>query len=78
MWKRNGSIHPLKIRMNANPDKKETRKSDVTGKTSLTRGKGGIVCMVQQPFPLSAENLLIPANLFQSSWSGLSDVLYTL
>ncbi len=78
MWRRKGSIHPLKIRMNANPGKKETRKSDMTGKTSLARGKGGIVCMVQRPFPMNAEDLLIPANLFQSSWSGLSDVLYIL
>ena len=59
----NGSIHPLEIKMSANPDRKETRKFDVIGKTSLTRGKGGIVCMVHRPFPMNAEDLLIPANL---------------
>ncbi|MBQ8082473.1 MAG: ATP-binding protein [Clostridia bacterium] len=59
----NGRIHPLEIKMSANPNKKETRKFDVIEKTTLTRGKGGIVCMAQKPFPVSAEDLLIPANL---------------
>ena len=59
----NGSIHPLEIKMSANPDKKKTRKFDVIEKTTLTRGKGGIVCMVQRPFPVSTDDLLIPANL---------------
>ena len=59
----NGKIHPLEIKMSANPDKKETRKFDVIEKTTLSRGKGGIVCMVQHPFPLNADDLLIPSNL---------------
>jgi predicted AAA+ superfamily ATPase len=59
----NGKIHPLEIKMSANPDKKETRKFDVIEKTTLSRGKGGIVCMVQHPFPLNADDLLIQSNL---------------
>ena len=45
----NGSIHPLEIKMSANPDKKETRKFDVIEKTTLTRGKGGIVRTEDMP-----------------------------
>ena len=59
----NGQIHPLEIKMSANPDKKEIRKFSVIDRTSLTRGQGGIVCMTTRPFPISAESLLIPANL---------------
>ena len=59
----NGQIHPLEIKMSANPDKKEIRKFSVIDRTSLTRGQGGIVCMTPRPFPISAESLLIPANL---------------
>ena len=59
----NGQIHPLEIKMSANPDKKEIRKFSVIDRTSLTRGQGGIVCMSTRPFPISTESLLIPANL---------------
>ena len=59
----NGQIHPLEIKMSANPDKKEIRKFSVIDRTSLTRGQGGIVCMTTRPFPISTESLLIPANL---------------
>ncbi len=59
----NGQIHPLEIKMSANPDKKEIRKFSVIDRTSLTRGQGGIVCMTPRPFPISTESLLIPANL---------------
>ena len=59
----NGRIHPLEIKMSANPDKKETRKFSVIERTTLTRGQGGIVCMTPRPFPISPEDLLVPANL---------------
>ena len=59
----NGAIHPLEIKKSANPEKKEIRKFNVIEKTSLKRGSGGIVCMFPSPFPIDANNSLIPSNL---------------
>jgi len=59
----NGKIHPLEIKMSANPEKKEIRKFSVIDKTSLIHGEGGIVCMYPEPFPINENNHLIPGNL---------------
>lgn len=59
----NGKIHPLEIKMSANPEKKETRKFSVIDKTSLIHGNGGIICMYPEPFPISEKDSLIPGNL---------------
>lgn len=59
----NGKIHPLEIKMSASPEKKETRKFSVIDKTSLIHGRGGIVCMYPEPFPVSESDSLIPGNL---------------
>ena len=59
----NGRIHPLEIKKSANPEKKEIRKFSVVEKTTLLRGYGGIVCMFPRPFPIDADNSLIPSNL---------------
>ena len=59
----NGRIHPLEIKKSANPEKKEIRKFSVIEKTSLARGSGGIICMLPGPFPIDADNNLIPGNL---------------
>ena len=59
----NGRIHPLEIKKSANPEKKEIRKFSVIEKTSLARGSGGIICMFPGPFPIDADNNLIPGNL---------------
>jgi uncharacterized protein len=59
----NGKIHPLEIKKSANPDKKEVKKFDVIEKTTLEKGKGGVICMFPQPFPIDRDNSLIPSNL---------------
>ena len=59
----NGKIHPLEIKMSANPDKKEVKKFNVISKTSLIRGEGGIICMYPEPFPINDKDLLIPGNI---------------
>ena len=59
----NGKIHPLEIKMSANPEKKEIRKFNVIDKTSLIHGEGGIICMYPEPFPIDETNSLIPGNL---------------
>ena len=59
----NGKIHPLEIKLSANPEKKEVRKFNVIDKTSLIHGEGGIICMYPEPFPINENNNLIPGNL---------------
>ena len=59
----NGKIHPLEIKKSASPEKKGIRKFSVIERTSLARGSGGIICMFPRPFPIDADNSLIPGNL---------------
>ena len=59
----NNLIHPLEIKKSASPDRREIKKYSVLDKASIARGKGGIVCMCDEPIPIDAENCFIPSNL---------------
>lgn len=59
----NNVIHPLEIKKSAAPDRREIKKYSIIDKTSLNRGKGGIVCMCQEPIPIDEDNCFIPSNL---------------
>ena len=59
----NGKIHPIEIKLSANPPKKEIKKFGVIDKTSLIRGEGGIICIYPSPFPIDGNNSIIPSNL---------------
>lgn len=56
-------IHPLEIKKSANPNRREVRKFTFLDKTSLKRGKGGIICMCEEPIPIDDMNCFIPSNL---------------
>ncbi len=58
-----GSIHPLEIKMSANPDKRNVCKFDVLDSNSVPRGNGGIICMSPKVIPLDKTNNLIPVTL---------------
>ena len=58
-----GSIHPLEIKMSANPDKRNVGKFDVLDSNSVPRGNGGIICMSPKVIPLDKTNSLIPVTL---------------
>ena len=59
----NDIIHPLEIKKSANPNNREVKKYEVLDKAQLNRGKGGIICMCEEPIPIDADNCLIPSNL---------------
>ena len=59
----NNVIHPLEIKKSASPDRREVKKYSVLDKASLNRGKGGIICMCEEPLPIDADNCFIPSNL---------------
>lgn len=59
----NNVIHPLEIKKSASPDRREVKKYSVLDKALLNRGKGGIICMCEEPLPIDADNCFIPSNL---------------
>ncbi len=59
----NGMLHPLEIKKATNPEKKAISSFQLLEKSSLKIGEGGIICMVEKPFPLDANNSLIPCNI---------------
>ena len=60
---KNNKIHPLEIKKSANPDRREVKKFDVLGKTTVETGAGGIICMCEEPIPIDSSNCFIPCNL---------------
>ncbi|MDI9469074.1 MAG: ATP-binding protein [Bacillota bacterium] len=58
-----GRIHPLEIKKSANPDRKSRKGIRAIEKSSLTLSHGGIICMHPKPFPIDANNYLIPSNI---------------
>ena len=59
----NGKVHPLEIKLSADPKKSEIKKYDILDKTTVRRADGGIICMFKKPFPIDRMNNLIPSNL---------------
>ena len=59
----NGTLHPLEIKKSSNPEKKAIGSFHLLEKSSLKIGEGGIICMAEKPFPLDAQNNLIPCNI---------------
>lgn len=58
-----GVLHPIEIKKAAAPDKRAVKAFGVLKKAERPVGPGGIVCMAEEPYPIDAENHLIPANL---------------
>ena len=56
-------IHPLEIKLSANPDKREVRKFSVLDANAIERGAGGIVCMSPSVMPIDKTDFLIPVNI---------------
>ena len=60
---RNQVIHPLEIKLSANPDVKEIRKFSILDTVHKERGAGGILCMCQEVVPVDTKDCYIPCNL---------------
>ena len=56
-------IHPLEIKLSASPDVREVKKYSVLDTNSLSRGKGGIVCMSPNVLPIDKNNCFIPVSV---------------
>ena len=58
-----GKIHPLEIKLSANPDKREIKKYALLDNNEIPRGEGGIICMNPSAIPIDALNNIIPVNI---------------
>ena len=58
-----GQLHPFEIKCAASPDSKAIRAFSLLAKSGKEIGSGGIICMAAKPFPINADNNLIPVNL---------------
>ena len=58
-----GMLYPFEIKRAASPDRKSIRTFSLLKKSGRPLGTGGIICMAEKPFPIDAENSLIPVNL---------------
>ena len=58
-----GQLHPFEIKCAASPDSKAIRAFSLLAKSGKEIGPGGIICMAAKPFPINADNNLIPVNL---------------
>ena len=58
-----GLLHPFEIKKAASPDRKIIKTFSLLEKSEKTIGSGGVICMSQKPFPIDAQNALIPVNL---------------
>lgn len=59
----NGVLHPIEIKKNSNPEKKAINSFAILEKSSSEVGSGGIVCMIEKPFPIDSKNNYIPCNI---------------
>ena len=58
-----GKIHPLEIKLSANPNKREVKKYVLLDNNELPRGEGGIICMNPTVLPIDTMDCLIPVNI---------------
>ena len=58
-----GQLPPFEIKRAASPDPKAIRAFSLLAKSGKEIGPGGIICMAAKPFPINADNNLIPVNL---------------
>ena len=58
-----GKIHPLEIKLSANPDKREIKKYALLDNNEIPRGEGGIICMNPSVIPVDALDNIIPVNI---------------
>ena len=58
-----GQLHPFEIKCAASPDPKAIRAFSLLAKSGKEIGPGGIICMAAKPFPINADNNLVPVNL---------------
>ena len=58
-----GVMHPIEIKLSTHPDKHALKSFAALEQTGRQVGAGGIICMAEEPFPMDANNCLIPVNL---------------
>lgn len=57
---KDGTLYPLEFKKSASPRKEMVRHFKVLDKLNLPVGDGGVICLAEQPLPLSEHNMSIP------------------
>lgn len=58
-----GQLHPFEIKRAVSPERKIIKTFSLLRKSEREIGAGGIICMAAKPFPIDAENSMVPVNL---------------
>jgi predicted AAA+ superfamily ATPase len=58
-----GTIHPFEIKKTASPSRRDIRQFTVLEKLGMPVGPGGIICLAEQPLPLTETNHVVPVGL---------------
>lgn len=58
-----GELQQFEIKRSASPERKAIRAFGILERSNRKVGSGGIICMVETPLPIDANNSLIPVNI---------------
>lgn len=58
---RDGALHPIEIKKSASPSRQDTKRFGAVERLGMDRGPGGLVCLVEEPLPLTEHDVAIPA-----------------
>jgi len=61
--KQDGTIYPLEFKKTASPNRHAVRNFGALAKINAQVGPGGLICLVNQPLPLTATTWAIPAGI---------------
>jgi len=59
----NGTVYPVEIKKSADPGKEALKNFTVTDSFSEIRGKGAVICLSSEMYPLDSENMVIPVGM---------------
>lgn len=56
-------LHPVEIKKSSSPDRKIVKTFAILEKSGEPVGNGGVVCLMDRPFPIDQRNAFIPCNI---------------
>ena len=60
---RDGTVYPLEIKKTSSPDKSDVRHFKALEKSGMRIGTGGVICLINQPLPLTGSAFSIPIHV---------------
>jgi len=60
---RDGEIHPVEIKKTASPSRRDIKHFSLLDKSPLEFGTGALICLIENPLPLTESSMAIPAGM---------------